>query len=198
MPTSARLNDFSRQGDPAMILFPAMMIGGHLLIAVVDKVPDLNFEPICREGAADLRSARDDSQVCMTDEKAARDELAKKWSEFAAADRARCIRLATNNRTASYVEVLTCLELDQEARKLRQGAIPGIAAPESGPGRAQEDASPPEPAVRVARQPAAAAPPPPPLPLAPRPAAAGGFPQALCLPGLRDIIAACNPSGGRP
>jgi hypothetical protein len=93
--------------------------------------------------------------------------------------------------------VLTCLELSQDARKLRQGALPGIAVPEPGPGRAQDDALPPEPAVRLARQPAAAAPPPPPLPLAPRPAA-GGFPQALCLPGLRAIIPACNPSGGRP
>jgi hypothetical protein len=183
-----------------MILFPAMMVGGHLLIAVVDKVPDLNFEPICREGAAEIKGVKDDSAVCMTDEKAARDELAKKWSEFAAADRSRCIRLATSNHTASYVEVLTCLELDQDARQRRQGAIPGIVAPEPGPGRAQEDAGPPEPAVRVARQPAAAAPPPPPppLPLAPRPAAAGGFPQVLCLPGLRAIIAACNPSGVRP
>jgi hypothetical protein len=181
-----------------MILFPAMMVSGHLLIAVVDKVPDLNFEPICREGAAEIKGAKDDSAVCMTDEKAARDELAKKWSEFAAADRARCIRLATNNHTASYVEVLTCLELGQDAGKLRQGPIPGIAAPEPGPGRAQDDAGTPAPAVRVARQPAAPAPPPPPLALGPRPAAEGGFPQALCLPGLRAIIPACYPSGGRP
>jgi hypothetical protein len=181
-----------------MILFPAMMVGGHLLIAVVDKVPDLNFEPICREVAAEIKGAKDDSAVCMTDEKAARDELATKWSEFEAADRSRCIRLSTNNRTASYVEVLTCLEMGQAARKLRQGAIPGIDAPEPGPGRAQDGASPPEPAVRVARQPVAAAPPPPPLPLAPRPAAQGGFPQILCLPGLKSIIPACNPSGGRP
>ena len=180
-----------------MILFPAMMVGGHLLIAVVDKVPDLNFEPICREGAAEIKGAKDDSAVCMTDEKAARDELAKKWSGFDAADRSRCIRMSTNNRTASYVEVLTCLELDQDARKLRPGAISGIAAPEPGPGHAQEDAGSPEPAVRVVRQPVAATPPPP-LPLAPSPAAAGGFPQALCLPGLRAIIPACNPSGGRP
>jgi hypothetical protein len=184
-----------RQGD-LMILFPAMMVGGHLLIAVVDKVPDLNFEPICREGGAEIMGGKDDSAVCMSDEKAARDELAKKWSEFEAADRSRCIRLSTNNRTASYVEVLTCLEMDQQARKLRQGAIPGIAAPE--PGRAQDDAGPPDPAVRVARQPVAAAPPPPPLPLGPRPAAQGGFPQVLCLPGLKSVIPACNPSGGRP
>ena len=48
-----------------MILFPAMLVGGHLLVAVVDRVPDLNFEPICREGAAEFKGAKDDSAVCM-------------------------------------------------------------------------------------------------------------------------------------
>jgi hypothetical protein len=181
-----------------MVLFPALLVGGHLLMTVAEPVPDLNFEPLCHSGASKGLGGKDDREVCIQDEKAARGQLAKTWSGFAPADRARCVRLSTMDRTASYVEVLTCLELDQEARKLRQGAIPGIAAPEPGPGRGQEDASPPEPAVRVARQPAAAAPPPPPLPLTPRPAAAGGFPQALCLPGLRAVIPACNPSGGPP
>lgn len=180
-----------------MILFPAMMVGGHLLIAVVDKVPDLNFEPICREGAAEVRGPKDDAQVCMTDERAARDELAKKWSEFESADRARCIRLSTNNHSASYVEVLTCLEMDLAARTMHEATGSAIDAPEPAPRRARESASPPDAGVRVARQPVSA-PPPPPLPLAPRPAAAGGFLQLFCLPGLKSVLPACNPTGGRP
>jgi hypothetical protein len=179
-----------------MILFPAMMVGGHLLIAVVDKVPDLNFEPICREGAAELKGAKDDRAVCMQGESAARDELARKWSEFASEDRARCIRLSTNNRSASYVEALTCLEMDLAAKKMHQATGSAIMdAPEPAPRRARESASPPDGTVRVARQPVSA-PPPPPLPLAPQPAA--GFLQLFCLPGLSSILPACNPSGGRP
>ena len=46
-----------------MILFSAMMVGGHLLLAVVDKVPDLNFTPICREGAGEIH---DHSASCRT------------------------------------------------------------------------------------------------------------------------------------
>ena len=180
-----------------MILFPAMMVGGHLLIAVVDKVPDLKFEPLCREGAAEIRGAKDDSQVCMDDERAARDELAKKWSEFESADRARCIRLSTNDHSASYVEVLTCLEMDLAAKQMRRANGTAIDAPESPPRRTRESSSPSDAGVRVARQPASA-PPPPPLPLAPRGTSATGFPQIFCLPGLKSIIAACNPSGGRP
>jgi hypothetical protein len=182
-----------------MILFSAMMVSGHLLIAVVDKVPDLNFEPICREGAAEIKGAKDDSAVCMTDEKAARDELARKWSGFEAADRSRCIRMASNNRTASYVEVLTCLEMDLAAKKLHPATGIAINAPESAPRGTRESSSPPDAGVQVARQPVSAPPPPPPpLPLAPRSSSASGFPQILCLPGLKSIIAACNPSGGRP
>ena len=179
-----------------MILFPAMMVGGHLLISVVDKVPDLNFEPICREGAAEIRSTRDDSQVCMTDEKTARDELAKKWSEFASEDRARCIRLSTNNRSASYVEVLTCLEMDLAVKKMHQAAGTPTDAPDPPRRRARESAT-PDAGVRVARQPVSA-PPPPPLPLAARPAPAAGFLQLFCLPGLKSVLPACNPTGGRP
>jgi hypothetical protein len=192
----SRLNDFSRQGNSAMILFPAMMVGGHLLIAVVDKVPDLNFEPICREGAAEIRGAKDDRQVCMNDESAARAELARKWSEFASADRARCIRLSTNDRSASYVEVLTCLEIDLAAKKLRQTTRAATDAPEPAPTHAREKRSAPVSSVRLSPPPASAAPPSPPLPLQPQPLSAPGMLQIFCLPGLKTVLPACMPSGG--
>ena len=169
-----------------MILFPAMLVGGHLLVAVADRVPDLNFEPICRDGEAQKLGVKDDSAICMRDQKAARDQLAQKWDQFDSADRTRCVRMSTTERTASYVEVLTCLEMNRDARKLRQGEDAGIAAPEP----ARED---PGPAVRNARL----ARPPEPLPLAPpepQPATSPGFPQVLCLPGLQNIIPACQPS----
>ena len=170
-----------------MILFPALLVGGHLLVAVADRVPDLNFEPICRDGEAQKLGVKDDSAICIKDEKAARDQLAQKWDQFDSADRTRCVRMSTTERTASYVEVLTCLEMNHDARKLRQGEDAGIAAPEPAPARES-----PGPAVRNARL----AHPPEPLPLAPpepRPATAPGFPQILCLPGLQNIIAACQP-----
>jgi hypothetical protein len=186
----------SRQGDSAMFLFPAMMIGGHLLIAVVDKVPDLNFEPICREGAGEKLAGKDDVGTCIKDESAARDALSKQWSEFESADRARCVRLSTTNRSASYVEVLTCLEMDRDAKKLRQREDAGIGASEPAPLQAREKITPPAPSVRLEGEPVS--PPPPPLPLEPRPASATGLLQIFCLPGLRTILPACISSGGRP
>ena len=176
-----------------MILFPAMLVGGHLLVAVADRVPDLNFEPICRDGEAQKLGVKDDGAVCIKDEKAARDQLAKKWDEFDSADRTRCVRMSTTERTASYVEVLTCLEMNYDARKLGQGdgcRDCGARAGTRGAGGPPENAAPAVRNVRLARPPA-------PLPLAPpepTPTTSPGFPQVLCLPGLQDLIPACQPS----
>ena len=59
-----------------MMLFSAMMVGGHLAIAVADKVPNLNFEPICREAASESLGVKDNFEFCRKDELAAREQLA--------------------------------------------------------------------------------------------------------------------------
>src|SRR3979411_1031970 len=122
-----------------MMLFPAMMVGGQLLIAVVDKVPELNFEPICREAAGENRLGKAVLGTCRKGETDARDALARQWSEFGSADRARCVRLSSSNRTASYVEVLTCLEMGRDAKKMHPSTDTAIAAPELAPAREKID-----------------------------------------------------------
>jgi hypothetical protein len=175
-----------------MILFPALMVGGHLIIKVADNVPVLNFEPLCREAATGNLGLKEEFEICSKDERAARDELAKQWSAFNAADRARCVRASSTNGTASYVEVLTCLELDRDARKLHQPGDAAIAAPEPARDSPQETINQPPRSARVSTPPVA--PPPPPLPLAPQPASSGDLLQALCLPGLKAILPACGSS----
>jgi hypothetical protein len=166
-----------------MVLFPAMLVGGHLLITVVDRVPDLNFEPLCHSGTTRGMGGTDDREVCMQDESAARDQLAKAWSQFAPADRARCIRLSTMDRTTSYVEVLTCLEMDLAAKNLHQGEDAAIDAgpPDVAPTREKRRS------VAVARQPAPVSLQPP----QPPPASPLGPLQILCLPGLKALFPAC-------
>src|SRR5882757_1737052 len=119
-----------------MILFPAMLIGGHLMIAVVDKAPDLDFDPVCRSAASESLGSKNEYQICIKSESVARDELAKKWSEFESADRVRCIRLSTMSRIASYIEVLTCLEMERDVKKMRARASAAIDVPVAPPGPA--------------------------------------------------------------
>jgi hypothetical protein len=174
-----------------MILFPALMVGSHLIITVVDRVPDLNFEPLCREAATEDLGIKGDVATCRQDESEARDQLAKQWSEFDAADRARCVRLSTTDRTASYVEVLTCLELNRDAKSMHRAVDAGIAAPEPAHEPPQERTNQPTRSARVVT-PAVS---PPPLPLAPQPTSSGLL-QVLCVPGLKAILPACSSSEG--
>jgi len=87
---------------------PAVLVVTPFIIGVADEVPKFNLNTTC-SGSSDR---------CVQSETAAHDDLAKQWAQFPAADRARCVQLATTSRMLSYVQVLTCLEMAREARRL--------------------------------------------------------------------------------
>jgi hypothetical protein len=101
---------------PAFI--PALMMGAQLAIPVADVVPSFNVEPSCRAAARGEAGIKQDMSVCLEDEKGARDELAKEWSQFAPNDRGLCTRLATTGGSPTYTELLVCLQMARDARKL--------------------------------------------------------------------------------
>ena len=70
-----------------MMLFPAILVGGHLMIEVVDKVTDVKFEQLCKEAASGNLGIDDNFDLCVRDQSAAHDQLAEKWTEFDSADR---------------------------------------------------------------------------------------------------------------
>jgi hypothetical protein len=136
-----------------MILFSVFAISGHFLTAAMAQVPVINYEPTCRDSGTAGLGLKDDRAICMQDEAAARAEVAHKWSEFSASGRATCTRLSTSNGVGSYVELLTCLEMDRDARKLDKGADAGIGAMEL-PGERGRAAEPPLRTGQVQRRPA--------------------------------------------
>ena len=76
-------------------------------------VPSLDVRGSCSD--AQKFSTGDDKNMaykgCMQDEQSAKDELARRWSSFKSADRSNCVEQA-RFPSPSYVEVLTCLEMD--------------------------------------------------------------------------------------
>jgi hypothetical protein len=88
----------------------SILLGLQLVAA--DPVPVLDIGPGCR---ATVDMAGMSEQTCLVDERAARDDLAKVWSGFAASDKAMCVD-QTRSYNPSYVELLTCLELMRDAR----------------------------------------------------------------------------------
>ena len=54
---------------------------------------------------------------CVADEQAAVEQLRKQWPQFREADKNQCIGETKIGGTASYVDLLTCLHLAQDARQ---------------------------------------------------------------------------------
>jgi hypothetical protein len=95
----------------------ALVIGATPLAAFAQAVPKLNVEPTCNI-PRDVGATGGDKSVCLKSENEARDQLVQQWSAFPVADRGLCTQTATMGGTASYVELLTCLEMRRDARAL--------------------------------------------------------------------------------
>jgi hypothetical protein len=62
-----------------------------------------------------------DKKACLGDETTAQDTLRQNWSKYAAADKTECIGMVTTGGPASYVELLSCVEILRDARNIRNG-----------------------------------------------------------------------------
>ena len=101
------------------------------------QVPNINIQETCRVAAGVMvnllgsGTSQNDVQICLETENKARQQLLKDWSTFQASDRAGCIQ--PNVYLPSYVEWLTCFEMNKSVREARgQGrAMSEIVNPDS-------------------------------------------------------------------
>jgi hypothetical protein len=103
----------------------AMLMLASAGIAVAQGVPTIDIAPSCRAAAKGSAGMQQDYDSCRKSEEAARDLLAQQWASFLAADRGSCYRLTTTGTPGTYTELLTCLEMKRDARKLPDGATIG-------------------------------------------------------------------------
>jgi hypothetical protein len=81
-------------------------------------VPVFNVAPACQEARAFVGDNKTLAyQSCMKDENDARAELTRKWAKFKPQDRNDCVAQGAAPMP-SYVEILTCLEMSEEAGTL--------------------------------------------------------------------------------
>jgi hypothetical protein len=107
-----------------LISFSTLVLASQLIVTVADDVPNFNIERGCK---IDSASAFDPNaglnatiKRCADDEQQAKDQLQPLWSQFAPSDKKMCMELSTGDASTppSYVELLTCLQSQQSARKL--------------------------------------------------------------------------------
>jgi hypothetical protein len=94
-----------------LLHLPIAILAAFSPVAVSDAVPKFDIVRECRfEGGSTVEFDR-----CSEDEAAALEQLKANWAQFAGVERSNCLSAATVGGLASYVELLTCLEMAREA-----------------------------------------------------------------------------------
>src|SRR5215472_10689570 len=113
------------------------MIMPAILSARSDDIPTLDVRPVCRGIASqsELEAGLQQTsfQQCVQSEQATREQLKKEWSTFTTADKSGCVALAKTGGEPSYTELITCMEMARDVRKLRaeanKSSSEGLPAP---------------------------------------------------------------------
>jgi hypothetical protein len=88
-------------------------------VLTADSIPAFNVEPHCR-AIAKRTGLSQDLEICLQQEQAAKDQLDRQWAQFTSAEKSHCLRLSTLGGNPIYTELLACLELERDARELRE------------------------------------------------------------------------------
>lgn len=110
-----------------MPVLPRIVLAGALLLAatpfaLADDVPNFDVGPGCRAAMNAAVSNSRDEGACKNDEQAAQTTLKRDWGHFNAVQKTHCVKLSTLGGPASYVELLTCLEMAKAAAELPAAA----------------------------------------------------------------------------
>ncbi len=102
---------------PALLAFAAVLI---FVAPSFGREPKLNVKAICQSREADarmLRSTPAQSRAdCEHDEQTAKEQLVGVWASTSAAIRHRCRSDARSLGTTSYLDLLTCIQMEDEMK----------------------------------------------------------------------------------
>jgi hypothetical protein len=91
----------------------ALSLLGQPLVPVSDRVPVVDVEILCRDVSADDKASglAQDASACVSDERAAQQQLDSIWATIPSGPRESCESLAMSGGGQSYVDLLTCLQM---------------------------------------------------------------------------------------
>jgi hypothetical protein len=99
-----------------------LSIGFMVPAARSDDIPTLDVNPVCRgiatQGELEAGLQQTSFQQCVQSEQDVREQIKKEWSTFSASDKSHCVALAKTGGEASYTELITCMEMARDVRKL--------------------------------------------------------------------------------
>jgi hypothetical protein len=106
-------------------------LGSPLAIPVGDRMPAINVEKTCKDSLSADKEGRialaQPLENCMRDENEAKQQLDAAWSTYSAPLRERCEREATLLGEGSYVDLLTCVQMNEPATLTPTGDLRGAS-----------------------------------------------------------------------
>jgi len=103
-------------------LLSLALLGSNLPTLVSDRVPELKVEALCQATTAiDKEMGLSEAQSfadCVRDETAAQQQLQAIWQGTAPSLRNRCEGEATSAGAQSYVDLVTCIQMEETANSL--------------------------------------------------------------------------------
>jgi hypothetical protein len=108
-----------RKGDDAparrtemLMHLPIVILASLPFTTVADSAPKFDIARECQSEGGTKAVI----EQCATDEAKARDQLQPEWVQFSSHDKAICMSETSVDGTASYVELLTCLEMARDVK----------------------------------------------------------------------------------
>jgi hypothetical protein len=81
--------------------------------------PVLQVGPSCEAAGRGAVVLGRNKEACLADENAALDTLKQNWAKYVAGDKTLCIGMESTGGPASYVELLSCLEVNRDAHAIQ-------------------------------------------------------------------------------
>lgn len=91
------------------VVFAALFLSGAAF-AASSGVPNLDTKAACH-GASDTPQDKGQIQSCLDAEARIRKEVSENWGHYSAASRSQCGTEMAHAYHASYVELISCLEM---------------------------------------------------------------------------------------
>ena len=98
-------------------LLPVILTASHIVL-VADAIPKFDVEQTCRRASEVSVSLGRSAGDCKRDEEDAHGKLQQDWAQYSPAQRTGCVRFSSLGSSPSYVELLTCLEMAEQARQI--------------------------------------------------------------------------------
>jgi hypothetical protein len=99
-----------------LIHLPIIILTSLHPIPIADAVPKFDIARECQNEGGD----NEIQKRCVDDETQARDQLKAEWAQFTPSARILCMQETGMDGTPSYVEFVTCLEMERDVRTERE------------------------------------------------------------------------------